>query len=166
MPGIKTAYLSLGSNLGDRNHNLERALVLLSDRGVSITKQSSLYETAPRELVDQPWFLNIAIETETTLFPLQLLSAAQSIERELGRDRSKGPRFGPRSLDIDILLFGRAVIDGPDLTVPHPRMRERRFVLEPLLEIAPDLKDPVTGRAFRDFLPSLMDQEIRRLASR
>lgn len=161
MSTSKTAFLSLGSNLGDRQLELERAMELLNGPAIVIVRRSSIYETAPREVLQQPWFLNMVMEVETTLFPLQLLNRLQTVERSLGRDRTSGQRFGPRSIDIDILLYGNSVITLPQLTVPHPRMRERRFVLEPLAEIAPELRDPSSGRRFREYLTEVQDQATR-----
>ena len=151
----KTAYLSLGSNLGDRQVNLEAALVALADIG-TVQAVSSYYETEPMDVPNQPWFLNCAVALETELMPKQLLSALQDIERQLGR-RNKGLAKGPRTLDIDILLFGNSTIDTATLTVPHPALHRRRFVLEPLAEIAPELRHPVfkhTMRELRDALPA------------
>lgn len=165
MAGVKRVYLSLGSNVGERERNIERALEELERARVRVTKRSSLYETAPQDMADQPWFLNLVAETETTVLPLQLLAILHRIERELGRDRSKGVRRGPRTIDLDILLFGRATVDGPGLTIPHPRMKARRFVLEPLLEIAPDLRDPASGVLFRDALLEVRDQPLRRFST-
>lgn len=159
---LKRVFLSLGSNLGDRVANLDKALDALETEGIRIIKKSSIYETEPQEVTAQPWFLNLAAECETKLFPLQFLSATQRIERELGRER--GPREiakGPRLIDIDILLFGKAVIEMPELTVPHPRMLERRFVLEPLVEIAPTLRNPLTGALLEQRLSNVRGQIVR-----
>ena len=155
----KRVYLSLGSNLGHLEENLERALALLENEKIQVVERSSIYETEPRDVPDQPWFLNMAVTCETRCFPLQLLTAVRNVERQMGRVRRI--RRGPRVIDIDILLFGNAVIDTPRLTVPHPRMLERRFVLEPLLEIAPDLVHPVTRRPLRDYLNGVKAQKLR-----
>ena len=160
---MRTAYLALGSNLGDRRANLDRALERLAAPELRVVRVSSTYETAPRDVLHQPWFLNQVAEAETTLFPRRLLARAQKIERELGRKRGQ-PR-GPRVIDIDILLFGEAIISTPDLEVPHPRMLERRFVLEPLAELAPDLRHPATGRTMRESLARVADQVVKRLDS-
>jgi 2-amino-4-hydroxy-6-hydroxymethyldihydropteridine diphosphokinase len=160
MAGTKTVYLSLGSNVGDRRNNLEQALAMLEAAGVRIVKRSSLYETAPRDVLDQPWFLNMVVEAETPALPLQFLTLLQRVERELGRNRGTGIRRGPRTIDLDILLFGRAAIDTPGLTIPHPRMTLRRFVLEPLVEIAPELRHPLTRRLFSDHLKEVRDQAV------
>jgi 2-amino-4-hydroxy-6-hydroxymethyldihydropteridine diphosphokinase len=158
---VKTAYLSLGSNLGDRAACIERALELLSGPDLKIVRRSALYETEPRDVKAQPWFLNIAAEVETRLFPRQLLARVEKIEKELGRKRIVVK--GPRTIDIDILLFGRFVVNTPDLVIPHPRMHERRFVLEPLAELAPELRHPVTKKTIRELLASVKDQVVRRL---
>jgi 2-amino-4-hydroxy-6-hydroxymethyldihydropteridine diphosphokinase len=160
---LKRVFLSLGSNLGDRQANLDNALKALEAAGIRIVQKSSLYETEPQELKTQPWFLNIAVECETKLFPLQLLSATQRIERDLGRERgARAIPKGPRLIDIDILLFGQAIIETPRLTVPHPRMLERRFVLEPLIEISPALRNPVKGGLYKDGLSKVRGQIVRR----
>ncbi len=156
----KTAYLSLGSNLGDREENLRRALELLAAPDLRIKRTSSLYETEPRDLHAQPWFLNLAAEIETTLFPMQLLARIQSVEKQLGRKRIVAK--GPRTIDIDILLFGGFIIETPALQIPHPRMGQRRFVLEPLAEIAPDLGHPTTRRPIREMLPATAGQVVRK----
>lgn len=149
----KIVYLSLGSNLGDRARNLETAIRSLSDLGTTVAV-SSLYETEPVELASQPWFLNCAVKLDTEKMPRQLISAILNLERSLGRQRLEAK--GPRIIDIDVLLFGTSIIDLPSLTVPHPRLHERRFVLEPMVEIAPDARHPVlrrTMRELRDALP-------------
>ena len=151
----KTVYLSLGSNVGDRQANLAQAISHLAKIG-TLKKRSAFYETEPMEITDQPWFLNCTVELETELMPKQFIAAVLDIEREMGRKRTIAK--GPRVIDIDVLLFGSAVIETPQLTVPHPAMQERRFVLEPLAEIAPEAVDPVTGRTIRELLadrPSL-----------
>jgi len=157
---LNTAYLSLGSNLNDREANLRRALEILESPDVHIKRVSSIYETEPQEMRDQPWFLNLVAEVETTLFPMQLLRRVRKIEKELGRQRLV-PK-GPRTVDIDILLFGRFVMDSPALQVPHPRMQDRRFVLEPLAEIAPELRHPVTRRSVPEMLQATSGQIVRR----
>jgi 2-amino-4-hydroxy-6-hydroxymethyldihydropteridine diphosphokinase len=158
-------YLSLGSNVGDREANLRRALGLLTAEHISVTKQSSIYETEPQDVPDQPWFYNLVAECDTQCFPLQLLTILQGIEFEAGRRRGAGEvRRGPRVIDIDILLCGEVSMTLPQLTIPHPRMLERRFVLQPLAEIAPELRDVRTGELFRNFLPNVAGQQIRKLA--
>jgi len=158
---LKTVYLSLGSNVGDRENNLREALERLEAERIHVLRRSSLYQTEPQNLRDQPWFLNAVVEAETELFPRQLLGCTQNIEREMGRRR--GTPKGPRNIDIDILFYGRAVIDTLDLQTPHPRIAQRRFVLEPLAEIAPELRHPVSGKTARDMLATLEAQGIRRL---
>ena len=153
----KLAYLSLGSNLGDRRANLDQAIERLRELG-DVKAISSFYETAPVEFMRQPDFLNVAVVLETGKMPRQLLHALQEIERALGRKRSPSAQGkGPRAIDIDILLFGASVIETPELTVPHAAMHQRRFVLEPLVEIAPDLRHPLlkhSMRELRDGLPA------------
>lgn len=154
-------YLSLGTNLGDREANLTRAIELLKSDQIEVVKQSSIYETAPQDVVDQPWFLNMVVECQTRHFPLQLMNKLLRIERRMGRDRSAGAvRRGPRLIDIDILLYNNAVIRTDRLTVPHPRILERRFVLEPLLELAPELKDPRTRQPLSKALAAVRDQKL------
>jgi 2-amino-4-hydroxy-6-hydroxymethyldihydropteridine diphosphokinase len=145
--------------MGERGENLERALALLEREQIQVIARSSVYETEPQDVAAQAWFLNIAVACETRFFPLQLLTALLRIEREMGRIR-RLPR-GPRIIDIDVLLFGGAIIYTPRLTIPHPRMLERRFVLEPLLEIAPELVHPVTKRPLRDYLSGVKAQKLR-----
>jgi 2-amino-4-hydroxy-6-hydroxymethyldihydropteridine diphosphokinase len=151
----KLVYLGLGANLGDRRANLESAIAQLAALG-TVTARSSLYETEPREVPGQPWFLNCAVALETELMPKQLLARLLEIERSLGRKRKAGQPKGPRTIDLDILLFGSSVIETAGLTIPHPALDERRFVLEPLAEIAPEARHPVfkrTVRELRDALP-------------
>ena len=160
----KTVYLSLGSNVGNREQNLRRACEALEADHVHVLKRSSIYETEPQDLAEQPWFINIALECETRYFPIQLLSVLQKIERKLGRVR--GPSSipsGPRTIDIDILLFGKAVMETPQLVIPHPRMLDRRFVLEPLVEIAPELRHPRTKELLSKYLGRVAGQKVRRL---
>lgn len=162
--GLVHVYLSLGSNLGERRRTIENALVSLEERGVSIVRRSSLYETEPTDFQHQPWFLNLVVEATASLSSWSLLRACKATESEFGR--GPGPRFGPRVLDIDILLYGRETIVEEDLVVPHPRMHRRRFVLVPLVEIAPDLTDPRDGRRFDDMLNGLDEgKQVVRLAS-
>jgi 2-amino-4-hydroxy-6-hydroxymethyldihydropteridine diphosphokinase len=135
------AYFSLGSNLGNREQNLQEAIRRAKASG-RIVAVSSFYETEPVEFTDQPCFLNCVIALETTADPAQLMRELLRIENEMGRKRTV--KKGPRSIDIDILLFGDAVVNTPELTIPHPEMTRRRFVLEPLAEIAPELLHPVS----------------------
>lgn len=136
-------YLSLGSNLGPRETHLRDALDRLGAIG-RVTATSSLYETEPVEFTDQPWFLNCAAALETDQTPQQLMSCILRIEEVMGRQRVR--KKGPRLIDIDILLFGDMILDSPELTIPHPAMHERRFVLEPLAEIAPTVRHPVSNK--------------------
>ena len=157
----KIVYLSLGSNLGDRAANLQTAIVQLAGLG-KVEAVSSFYETEPVELTAQPWFLNCAVKLDTEKMPRQLIARILGIERGMGRQRKQ--KNGPRIIDIDILLFGSSIIDLPSLTVPHPKMHERRFVLEPLVEIAPEARHPVlkrTARELREALP--VGQAVKRL---
>ena len=139
---VARAYVGLGSNLGDREASLRGALELLGEEVVAV---SSFRETDPVGYLDQPRFLNAAAALETGLGPRALLDRLLEVERELGRTRD-GPRFGPRTIDLDLLLYGDRVIDEPGLVVPHPRLAERRFVLEPLAELDPGLVIPGRGR--------------------
>ena len=149
-----TSYIGLGSNLGDREGFLRRALELLRvEPEIDVTAVSSVRETDPVGLVDQPRFLNAVARVETDLAPRELLDRMLAAERELGRRRD-GPRFGPRTIDLDLLLYGDEEIDEPGLIVPHPRLAERRFVLEPLHELDPGLVVPGRGRV-SDLLSAL-----------
>lgn len=156
---MNRAYLSLGSNLGDRDANLSEAIERFEKVGIHVTRRSSIYETEPQDLRDQPWFLNQVIEIETDTSPHRLLAVTQKIERDLGRERVV-PK-GPRVIDIDILLYSNEVIQTSELEIPHPRLAVRRFVLEPLAELAPDLVHPVTNKTIRELLPSTLGQKIR-----
>src|SRR5215471_3703683 len=148
----KTVYLSLGSNLGDRAANLKTAVEHMGELGAMVGR-SSLYETEPVEMERQPWFLNCVVALETELMPKQFLARTITIEQKMGRRRTQ-PK-GPRTIDIDILLFGGSVVDISALTIPHPAMHERRFVLEPLAEIAPELRHPVFKKTVREMLAAL-----------
>jgi 2-amino-4-hydroxy-6-hydroxymethyldihydropteridine diphosphokinase len=145
-------YLSLGSNLGDRQHNLDEALELISQRA-KVFQVSSTYDTEPVGNPDQPRFLNLVARIQTRLAPLELLTLTQGIEAKLGRTKDK-PN-APRPLDIDILFYGDQVIKNRQLTVPHPRLTERAFVLVPLVEIAPKLIHPVTNKSAEKMLAEL-----------
>lgn len=155
------AYLSLGSNLGDRRQNLLEAVRRLAAPELLIRRLSSVYETEPQDLPDQPWFLNMVLEIETALDAYGLLERVLAVEAAL--DRRRLTPKGPRTLDIDILLYGETVSQLPGLTLPHPRMAARRFVLEPLAELAPELQHPTLGRTIGELLELLRGQESRRL---
>ena len=158
------AYLSLGSNLGDRKHQLDAAIAQLVQLG-SVISVSAFYETEPVEFTDQPWFLNCAVGLETSMEPEHLLKHLMCIERDLGRNRAKEKKKGPRTIDIDILLFGDATVNFPALQIPHPAMHERRFVLEPLAEIAPEAQHPVLKKSVERLLADLPPgPEVRRMA--
>jgi 2-amino-4-hydroxy-6-hydroxymethyldihydropteridine diphosphokinase len=140
------AYIGMGANLGNREETIKRALALLAGRpGVNVVAISSLRETDPVGFADQPHFLNGAAAVETELEPRALLAALLAVERELGRTRD-GPRFGPRTIDLDLLVYGACEVAEPGLTVPHPRLAERAFALEPLAELDPELEIPGRGR--------------------
>jgi len=139
------AYVGLGANLGEREKSLRAAVAALdATEGVRVVAVSSFRETDPVGHVEQPRFLNGAAAVDTTLSPRELLDALLAVERSLGRTRG-GPRFGPRTVDLDLLLYGEESVDEPDLTVPHPRLHERAFVLEPLAELDPELAVPGHG---------------------
>lgn len=156
------AYLGLGANLGDRAATLAGALAsLAATQGLKILRCSGLYETEPQGLTDQPWFLNCVAAVSWAGTPRNLLYACLAVEARFGRTRTV--RWGPRTLDVDVLLLGDRVIDTPELTVPHPRLHERAFALAPLAEIAPDAVIPGRG-AVRELLRGLADQRVRRIA--
>jgi len=152
---MRNGFLSLGSNLGERKANIENALRRLNEACIQVLKTSSLYRTEPVGYTAQPWFLNCVAEVATDLMPLQLVRRCQAIEREIGR--RPGPKNGPRVIDIDILLYENAVVRSPEVTIPHPRMDERRFVLVPLSEIAPAAEHPVTRLTVLEMLQATRD---------
>jgi 2-amino-4-hydroxy-6-hydroxymethyldihydropteridine diphosphokinase len=158
-PAVGTVLLCLGSNEGDRIRYLERAIEMLQ-REVKLESVSSVYETQPVGVRDQPWFLNLVCLGTTRLKPWALLAYVNEIEDELGRTRSE-EQYGPRTLDIDILAYDDRVIDDPDLKIPHPRMSERAFVLHPLVEIAPDWRHPVLKKTSEELLDELNGDAVR-----
>src|SRR5713101_3825669 len=149
-------YLSLGSNLGDREANLLAAIAALGGAGVRVTRESSVYETEPVDYLEQPWFLNCVVEGETELPALELLKKLREIERRMGSKKLVAK--GPRLIDMDILLFGEETMDTPELQVPHPRMHLRRFVLVPLAEIAPQLQHTSWEGTVSDLFARTTDQ--------
>ena len=152
-------HLSLGSNIGDREGHLRAAIAHLKATS-HIVSVSSFYETEPVEITDQPWFLNNVVALETTESPAQLMTAILHIQQQMGRRLIQ--RKGPRIIDIDILLFDEAILDSPALTIPHPAMHQRRFVLEPLAEIAPEVRHPVLEKTIRELLEALPAGQIVR----
>jgi len=159
----QTIYLSLGSNVGDGAKNLQDAIAALRNAGVLVVRISSLYETEPVDYLDQPWFLNCALEAQTEIGALDLLHALRGIETQMGSKKLVAK--GPRLIDIDILLHGSEVIDTPELQIPHPRMHLRRFVLEPLAEIAPNVQHPVLDLSIADLLARTPDKSAVRVAA-
>jgi 2-amino-4-hydroxy-6-hydroxymethyldihydropteridine diphosphokinase len=159
---MPTIYLSLGSNIGDRQANIRAAIAALPSAGIRVIQISSIYETEPVDFLDQPWFLNCVVEAETSLEPRALLQALHAIETHLGRKKDF-PK-GPRKIDLDVLLYGAETIATPDLQVPHSRMLQRRFVLTPLAEIAPSLQHPSWPAPALTLLGHLTDRsQVRRL---
>jgi 2-amino-4-hydroxy-6-hydroxymethyldihydropteridine diphosphokinase len=156
-----TVFLSLGSNIGDRAGNIARAVAALRERGVRVVRESALYETEPVEMRSQEWFLNSVVAVETADEPRALMAKLLVIERAMGRERLV-PK-GPRVIDMDIVLYGDRVVNEAGLEIPHPRMAERRFVLVPLVEIAPDAVHPVLRKTARELLDETRDgSEVRR----
>src|ERR1700694_5164947 len=157
----KTAYLSLGSNLGDRAANLRAAVAQLDVAG-RLLAVSAFYETQPVDVPDQPWFLNCVAAIETDRTPRELLQLALRVEAAMGRLRMRDK--GARKIDIDIVLFADRMVDEPGLKIPHPAMHQRRFVLEPLVEIAPEARHPALGKTAQELLEALAGgQTVRRL---
>ena len=161
---MKTVYLALGSNIGERETNLRAAIQSFSAAGIAVLRESPVYETEPVGYTAQRWFLNMVVQAETALFPMQLLTRIGKIERALGRVRTV-PN-GPRTIDIDILLYGDAVVRTARLEIPHPRMHERRFVLAPLADLAPGLRHPLLRKSVRQLLDAAPPQTIRLKADR
>lgn len=158
-----TAYLGLGSNLGDRLGHLRAALQAVAER-VQVADVSSVYETAPWGVTDQPAFLNAVVAVRTAASPERLMCIAKEVEREVGR--SETFRWGPREIDVDVLLIGDLRVERPDITVPHPRLHERAFVLVPLAEIAPEVVHPVLGKSVADLAAEVPGREGVRLWGR
>ena len=159
---LQIIYLSLGSNVGDRADNLRRAIAALEDAGARVQKVSSIYETEPVDLREQPWFLNCVVKAETELPAVELLKKLRQIESRMGSKKIVAK--GPRLIDLDILLFGDESVDTPELQVPHPRMHLRRFVLVPLAEIAPQLRHPSWSATAADLLARTPDKStVRKL---
>jgi 2-amino-4-hydroxy-6-hydroxymethyldihydropteridine diphosphokinase len=155
----KLVYLSLGSNVGDRAANLEAAIARLNSLG-EVVAVSSFYETEPVGFAAQPWFLNCVVKLDTEKTPKQLLAGILDLEQEMGRRRMQ--KNGPRTIDIDILLYGDSIIKTKGLIIPHPAMHERRFVLEPMAEIAPEVLHPVFKRTIRELRDALPEGQIVR----
>ena len=153
-------YLSLGSNVGDRETNLHAAIAALTLAGVRVDRVSSIYETEPVDYQDQPWFLNCVLEAETDMQPHALLQALRAIESQLGSKKEFAK--GPRKIDLDILLYGSETIDTPELQIPHPRMLLRRFVLAPLAELVPTLKHPTWNATAAQLLALSSDKSVVR----
>ncbi|RJQ53523.1 MAG: 2-amino-4-hydroxy-6-hydroxymethyldihydropteridine diphosphokinase [Nitrospiraceae bacterium] len=145
---MHTAYIGIGSNLGNRDDNCERAIRLLIENSVTVTKRSSMAETEPWGVREQPKFINMAVETETALSPQELLRLLKKIEEDVGRLPTS--RWGPRIIDLDILLYDDLIMETPGLVVPHPNIAEREFVLKPLAEIAPEKIHPVLKKSIKD----------------
>jgi 2-amino-4-hydroxy-6-hydroxymethyldihydropteridine diphosphokinase len=161
---MAVAYIALGSNLGDRAQTLSSALDRLGRFGV-VTARSSVYETEPVGFQNQPAFLNAVVALETDLEPLPLLHVLLAVEREFGRDRSQAVVNGPRTLDLDLLVMGNCVVYGAELTLPHPALTRRRFVLAPLAEIAPLLPHPQLKQTMAELLASLPDAGDNRISA-
>jgi 2-amino-4-hydroxy-6-hydroxymethyldihydropteridine diphosphokinase len=157
----KVVYIALGSNVGDRAAMLERAIAAMNLAGIRVSQQSSFYVTEPVDAPGQAWFLNAVVEAETSLLPLQLLHALLRIERELGRRRITP--HGPRTIDLDILFYGSSVIRSKELQLPHPRLSERRFVLVPLAQIAPEFRHPALHKSVPQLLAETPDRSEVRL---
>ena len=153
---MATVYLALGSNVGNREENLRRAITLLGPAGAKVKKTSSFYETEPVDFLDQAWFLNAVLKAETDMAPLDLLRALRAIESAMGSKKALAK--GPRLIDLDILLYGDQTINSPGLQIPHPRMLQRKFVLVPLVEIAPDLRHPFWTATATELLAATNDR--------
>ena len=156
---MATVFIGFGSNMGDRKRNIKRALEKLNAmEGCTVDKISPLYSTEPVDYEDQDWFVNGAARLTIDFSPGEFLGILKSLEKEAGRT-SGGPRFGPRVLDLDILIHGECVMESRELVIPHPRLHKRRFVLTPLCDIAPELEHPVLKRKIQELLDNLDDGE-------
>jgi len=154
---MSVAYIGIGSNLGDREFNCKQAIGLLRQKGTTVSKESSLYETKPWGVRDQPLFLNMAIEVETDLKPFELLRTLKDIEKKMGREETF--LWGPRIIDLDILLYDNNIVDEKGLRIPHPHMQDREFVLRPLCEIAGDVIHPSLLLSIEELLQRLKSTE-------
>jgi len=150
---MSIVYISIGSNLGDREESCRQAIKLIEKNGIAVRKQSRMYETEPWGIKDQPKFINMAIEVETDKKAEELLRVLKEIEKEIGRTETI--KWGPRVIDLDILFYDDLILKTQDLEIPHPLMHERAFVLKPLYEIAPDKKHPVTEKTVKEMLKNL-----------
>jgi len=156
-------YLALGSNLGKREEYLRAGINGLARHDIQVIRCASIYSSEPQEVLDQPWFLNTALEASTALMPDELLRACLEVERENHRVRDTNK--GPRTFDIDIIFYGNEIVRVPGLTIPHPNFSFRRFVLAPLAELAPDFVDPISGKTLQDLLEACADRsDVRRIS--
>jgi len=160
---MTVVYLSLGSNIGNRMENLSAAIAALPAAGVRVVRVSKIYETEPVDYLQQEWFLNCALQGETDVEAVELLRRLRDIEASLGSRKAFAK--GPRIIDLDILFYGDAVIDEEELQVPHPRMAQRKFVLVPLAEIAPDVRHPVSGQTAAEMLCATSDRSDVRVSA-
>ncbi len=162
------AFISMGSNLGDKMGNCRRGLEMLSGNSdIDIVETSRYYQTEPVDYEDQDWFVNAVVKVRTDLGPFALLKELLAIENALGRRRESVPRFGPRIIDLDLILYDGLRIETEELVVPHPRMHKRRFVLEPICDIEPELPHPVLGKTMRQLLelPAVYGQKLVRIGN-
>ena len=158
-----TIYLGLGSNIGDRYGLLQQAILKLNESGITVKRTSSYWETEPVGYTDQPWFVNLVVEATSALPPFQLLKTLKQIEATLGRTLTM--QNGPREIDIDVLLYNQEILESRALTIPHPRFHERKFVLEPLAELAPQLRHPILGKSISQLLSTAPQLQMRKVLS-